>query len=168
MKNRNDDLKVLQCVTGRCALQKVNSIFAKKKAQNIIVQCWTVYYIWNIVQDKTHHGTMNLRERVSFKLGNWDMRITSFMIGTFHLIITKFTIVGSMDGLLSFAVVLNFFFPFFYLCFRSNRLLPNTCIMTQCSSLWRNHCTSSLYGLIKKLNLSYAVPPSFWWYNIIP
>lgn len=168
MKNRNDDLKVLQCVTGRCTLQKVNSIFAKKKAQNIIVQCWTVYYIWNIVQDKTHHGTMNLRERVSFKLGNWDMRITSFMIGTFHLIITKFTIVESMDGLLIFAVVLNFFFSFFYLCFRSNRLLPNTCIMTQCSSLWRNHCTSSLYGLIKKLNLSYAVPPSFWWYNIIP
>ena len=168
MKNRNDDLKVLQCVTGRCTLQKVNSIFAKKKAQNIIVQCWTVYYIWNIVQDKTHHGTMNLRERVSFKLGNRDMRITSFMIGTFHLIITKFTIVESMDGLLSFAVVLNFFFSFFYHCFRSNRLLPNTCIVTQCSSLWRNHCTSSLYGLIKKLNLSYAVPPSFWWYNIIP
>ena len=63
MKNRNDDLKVLQCVTGRCTLQKVNSIFAKKKAQNIIVQCWTVYYIWNIVQDKTHHGTMNLKEQ---------------------------------------------------------------------------------------------------------
>lgn len=115
MKNRNDDLKVLQCVTGRCTLRKVNSIFAKKKAQNIIVQCWTVYYIWNIVRDKTHHGTMNLRERVSFKLGNWDMRITSFMIGTFHLIITKFTIVESMDGLLSFAVVLNFFFFFIFL-----------------------------------------------------
>ena len=58
---------------------------------------------------------MNLRERVSFKLGNRDMRITSFMIGTFHLIITKFTIVESMDGLLSFAVVLNFFFFHFFI-----------------------------------------------------
>ena len=162
MKNRNDDLKVLQCVTGRCALQKVNSIFAKKKAQNIIVQCWTVYYIWNIVQDKTHHGTMNLRERVSFKLGNWDVRITSFMIGTFHLIITKFTIVESMDGLLSFAVVVIFyFFHFFYLYFRTNRLLPNTCIMTQCSSLWRNHCTSSLYGLIKKIKFKLCCSTKF-------
>ena len=37
------------------------------------------------------------------------------MIGTFHLIITKFTIVESMDGLLSFAVVLNFFFFFIFL-----------------------------------------------------
>ena len=38
------------------------------------------------------------------------------MIGTFHLIITKFTIVAeSMDGLLSFAVVLNFFFFHYFI-----------------------------------------------------
>ena len=168
MKNRNDDLKVLQCVTGRCTLQKVNSIFAKKKAQNIIVQCWTVYYIWNIVQDRTQ-STMNLRERVNFKFGEWDMRYHIFHdrnLSSYDNQIYNCWINGWLTKLCCCCYFL--FFSFFYLYFRTNRLLPDTCIMTQCSSLWRNHCTSSLYSLINKLNFSYAVPPSFWWYNIIP
>ena len=37
------------------------------------------------------------------------------MTGTFHLMITKFTIVESMDGLLSFAVVVIFYFFHFFI-----------------------------------------------------
>ena len=44
------------------------------------------------------------------------------MTGTFHLIITKFTIVESMDGLLSFAVVLNFFFFFHFFISASGQI----------------------------------------------
>lgn len=143
MKNRNDERDVL------CRKWIRFSPKRKHRTSLFSVELCTIFGILYRTEHKVH--TMNLRERVNFKFGEWDMRYHIFHdrnLSSYDNQIYNCWINGWLTKLCCCCYFL--FFSFFYLYFRTNRLLPDTCIMTQCSSLWRNHCTSSLYSLINK------------------